>query len=173
MLNKIQQEVATSVRVQVPADASDSLLESLELLRTKFDAIPVLSLQELDKANETLYYRAGNAQIEIQPEVFRELTTSWSSSEDFKQSFQQTWNNVHELARDSNTTEEFYKKLHTQYKGGGGAKAQFDLIKVLSAGGSFDFNLDLTWDEQTDEKRSVSRSSTRRLRTRVRSTRKP
>lgn len=149
VLNKLKQEAITNVRLQVPADASGSLVAALERMEERFSTLPSLTLADLTSAQETLYYQVGNAQLEMTPQVLHELTTNWSSSEQFNQSFTQAWSNLHELARESNSAEEFYNQMHKQYKGASGGGFSF-----LAISADADFDLDLTWDEQSSEKRS-------------------
>lgn len=154
VLNEVAKSAVTNVRRQVPADASQALVESLDAMVSEFLNMPAITFDDLSSVDDTLYYRAGNAQIEIEPDVLREFLTSWTTSDAFRSTFETTWNNIHELATESSTSEEYFNRLRDELHTSGGSKASVDIIKLASGSGSFNFSLDKTWEEQTEEQRA-------------------
>ena len=83
-------------------------------------------------------------QGEIKPQVLRELLTSWSSSQEFQNSFQKTWDTMHTLASQVKDEEAFYNEMQKQDKGGGSLATQANIIQVAVDG---DFNYDKAWKD--------------------------
>lgn len=154
VLNTIQQRAERSIRIQLPAGSSGELLTNLDKFKAEFSNLPPLTFGDLAAINTTLYYGADQAQLEMTPQVFKELTTEWSSSQQFEESFQETWNQFRSLQQQSSSTAEFFDLMHTRYIGGGSASAKMDILKLGSGSGRGSFNYDNTWDEQSSEQRS-------------------
>lgn len=154
VLNEIKRKSENKLLVQLEAGTSDDILDTVQAMSKQFLEIPELTVAEIEEMEDTLYYQAKNVQVEIQPATFRELTTSWSNEESFRNSFQETWDNFRQLDQEASSTEEFFEKLHTVVKSNSSTKAKANLFKIFDAGGGFSFNFDLTWDKQSSQQRT-------------------
>lgn len=150
--NTLMTKVRSNVEISLPVDASAALLALFDQFISKIDEFEPLKPSEIKANDEKLYYSVAAAKLDLTPDVLKELTNEWTNETKFRESFMQTWDELHDLAKSSINEEEFYKHLQGHVKGNQKSAAKFNMIEMFSAGGSSSFSLDTAWNNLTKEK---------------------
>lgn len=164
VMNELKRQSLTTVNIILPSNASDVQLSIVNMIERELDKLQITP-EEVREAQASYFYRAENVQLEITPEVFSELLTEWSSAEEFRQSFQETWDNLRELQDESTSSQQFFEKLQGLQEGGGKHAGKAGLFDIFDIEQDWGVDFKRTWDEQTNEQKEKFEKFQERVKT--------
>lgn len=156
-LSELKQQAESIVNIVLPNNASSVQLHVLDIIESRIDKL-LLTPEQVAASEDKFFYKIGDIEQEIAPEIFHEIVNSWKTTEEFKQSLKESWDNLHELATQASSASDYYKKVSSYTKGSGSVNAKANIIlKAIPIGfeGGGSQTKESTYEELTSDQKQT------------------
>lgn len=162
-VQKLQSAIKTSISVDFYGDPS-SLPSELKKIVDSFTDKVLDEKNNITFSNITaitdniLIYGHGGASSEISPTTFNTLTKNWKTSDDVENSFESTWQTLHDLATHNATDDKFFDALRSIHKSSGSSSMDADVFSEYFTGDlstDSDFSQESDYSHLTDKQRKA------------------
>jgi hypothetical protein len=161
-VDRLKAKLGNSVLVElhIPTASTNAPFVT-DLIKSYLANLKAVQISDLQTATAKIrLYGPDQAYVEMQPQEYKNLTTSWETSQDVLNSLEQTWDKLADFATHTDDDQSFHDQVANYVKGEGGASASANILQ-FGGSGSFNIHYEKNWsDLSSSDKHDVSDAHT-------------